>query len=122
MRKHYSEYFCGNKISDYGLRNGYIDYRTFANAFDCVLNNNVISFAERNGEYFDLVSGNYDEESEVFQWYIVSDSGAELIKEYEVGILYYCDELDMYLWGITHYGTSWDHVLTDIAIEIDRKE
>ena len=32
-------------------------------------------------------------------------------------IVYYNEELDMYVWGITHYGTSWDYVLTDIAIK-----
>jgi hypothetical protein len=25
----------------------------------------------------------------------------------------------MYIWGVTHYGTSWDYVLTDIKIELD---
>lgn len=29
-------------------------------------------------------------------------------------ILYYIDELDMYILGVTHFGTSWDYVLTDI--------
>lgn len=25
--------------------------------------------------------------------------------------------MDIYLWGITHFGTSWDYVLTDIELE-----
>ena len=50
---------------------------------------------------------------EVFQWYIVSDSGADLLKEINE-IVYYNEELDIYLWGVTHYGTSWSYVLTDI--------
>lgn len=57
-----------------------------------------------------------ENEKEVFQWYIVSDNGAEILKETEE-IVYYNSELDMYLWGVTHYGTSWDHVLTNIKIE-----
>ena len=39
-----SEYFYGNKISDYGLKNGYVDYRTLAKAFDAVLNNEIYGF------------------------------------------------------------------------------
>ena len=53
---------------------------------------------------------------DVYQWYIVSDPGARLLEEANE-IVYYNEELDMYLWGVTHYGTSWDYVLTDIKIE-----
>ena len=37
-----SEYFCGNKASDYAIQNGYLDYATLAKAFDAVLNNEII--------------------------------------------------------------------------------
>lgn len=43
--KHYMvkcKYFFGNKISDYGLKNGYVDYGTLAKAFDAVLNNDIV--------------------------------------------------------------------------------
>lgn len=36
------KYFFGNKISDYGLKNGYVDYGTLAKAFDAVLNNDIV--------------------------------------------------------------------------------
>lgn len=52
--------------------------------------------------------------SEIFQYYIISDNGAEILKEYTDEIVMYNTELDMYVWGVTHYGTSWDYVLTDI--------
>lgn len=54
-----------------------------------------------------------DYEPEVYQWYIVSDQGADILKEINE-IVYYNSELDMYLWGVTHWGTSWDYVLTDV--------
>lgn len=57
-----------------------------------------------------------DTQPEVFQWYIISDQGANICREYNE-ILYYNEALDMYLWGVTHYGTSWDYVLTDIPCE-----
>ena len=67
-----------------------------------------------NGLDFDYEEEEIIEEPEVFQWYIVSDSGAQIIQDYTNEILYYHDELDIYLWGVTHWGTGWDYVLTDI--------
>lgn len=54
---------------------------------------------------------------EIFQWYIISDNGANILKDYTNELVYYCDTLDVYVWGVTHYGTSWDYVLTDIPCE-----
>ena len=54
---------------------------------------------------------------EVFQWYIVDDWGARLLQQEANEIVYYNETLDMYLWGVTHYGTSWSYVLTSIAID-----
>ena len=52
---------------------------------------------------------------EIFQYFIVSDNGAEILEECNE-IVFYNKELDMYLWGVTHFGTSWDYVLTDIKL------
>lgn len=57
-----------------------------------------------------------DDEPEVFQWFIVDDCGARLLQDINE-IVYYNEKLDMYLWGVTHYGTSWDYVLTSIVID-----
>ena len=57
-----------------------------------------------------------DEQPDVFQWYIIDYQGAKICEEYNE-IVYYNNTLDMYLWGVTHYGTSWDYVLTDIPCE-----
>lgn len=43
-------------------------------------------------------------------------NGADIIKEYTDDPLYYNEALDMYLWGVTHYGTSWEYVLTDVKL------
>ena len=112
-------YFCGNEVSAYGQEHGFLDYATFAKAFDAVLNNNIMEKGWSIGNGWELINGSdYDEENdeytEVFQWFIVSDNGAQMIQDYTDEILYYHEELDIYLWGVTHYGTSWDYVLTDI--------
>jgi hypothetical protein len=54
-----------------------------------------------------------DYQPEIYQYYIVSDNGARILEEFNE-IVFYNEELDMYLWGVTHCGTSWDYVLTDI--------
>lgn len=53
---------------------------------------------------------------EVFQWFIVDDWGARLLQDINE-IVYYNETLDVYIWGVTHYGTSWDYVLTNIKID-----
>lgn len=53
---------------------------------------------------------------DIFQYFIVSDRGAELIQQYTDDPLFYCEQLDMYVWGVTHWGTSWNYVLTDIRL------
>lgn len=116
------KYFCGNEISNYGKEHGFLDYDTFSRAFDHVLNNSIFELGQGIGYGWELVNGldfDYEEEEiieepEVFQWYIVSDSGAQIIQDYTNEILYYHDELDIYLWGVTHWGTGWDYILTDI--------
>ena len=174
----FGKYFCGNLISEYGRKNGRVDYATFAKSFDAVLNNSIREELEAAGFYFEIENGwidnseaieeaeaeleelgivkNYtsggityeDEdgneatpeqielyqeleekiedlqdadttEEEIFQWFIVSDQGAELIKDYTDELLLYCESLDLYLWGVSHWGTSWDYVLTDIPCEVD---
>lgn len=54
---------------------------------------------------------------DVYQYYIISDAGASILRDYTDEIVWYNEELDMYVWGVTHYGTSWNYVLTDIKIE-----
>lgn len=62
-----------------------------------------------------------DSMDEIFQYFIVSDNGAEILKEINE-IVFYNEELDMYVWGVTHWGTSWDYVLTDIKCNVPYDE
>jgi len=58
-----------------------------------------------------------DEQPEIYQYYIISDNGARILQDYTNEILYYIEPLDVYVWGVTHWGTGWDYVLTDIKID-----
>lgn len=123
------KYYYGNPISEYGLENGYVDYATLSKCFDAVLNNDIMSLTYEIGSW-DQISGTIDNtdyiedleqeqnnDKEIFQWFIVDDWGARLLQQETSEIVYYNETLDMYLWGVTHYGTSWDYVLTSIAID-----
>ena len=55
--------------------------------------------------------------AEIYQYYIVDGNGAEILKE-AGEIVFYNEALDMYVWGVTHWGTSWDYVLTDIKCNV----
>ena len=50
----------------------------------------------------------------------ITEEAARIMKESGSDeIVYYSKELDMYIWGITHYGTSWKLMLTSIPIPED---
>lgn len=67
-------------------------------------------------EKIEELENEQDEQPEIFQYFIVDDWGGRLLQEINE-IVFYNEKLDMYLWGVTHYGTSWDYVLTNIPIE-----
>lgn len=117
--KTYDGKVFGFKVSEYGMTNGYLDYRTLAQIVGgMVLNNRIVSYI---GHYeWEVVNGCEENEEgwyEVYQYYIISDAGYRFLEEHTDEIVYYHDELDMYVWGITHFGTGWDYVLTNIKLK-----
>lgn len=67
-------------------------------------------------EEIEELENEQNEEPEVFQYFIVDRLGAQLLQDINE-IVYYNDELDMHVWGVTHFGTCWDYVLTSIKID-----
>lgn len=67
--------------------------------------------------YYDIQNdlGIYDD---VYQYYIINDNDVDLFEKLEYPI-YRCEQLDLYIVGITHFGTSWDYILTNFPIEIE---
>lgn len=110
--KLYGDKVFGVKVSDYGLKNGYLDYQTLAGIVgDCILNNTI---REETMCDWDIVAGEFDEM--VFQDYIISEQGYKFLEEYTDELVFYNEKLDVYIWSITHFGTAWSHVLTDIKL------
>ena len=78
------QYFYGNKISNYGLQYGLLDYGTLAKAFDSVLNNEIIR-KTCDKYYWEQISG-YEQpeedeeylEVDIYQYYIIDGRGADI--------------------------------------------
>lgn len=68
-------------------------------------------------EQIDELEREQDEQPEIYQYYIISDSGYNILKYHTNEIVYYVESLDIYVWGVTHFGTSWSYVLTNIKID-----
>ena len=60
-----------------------------------------------------------ENDPEIYQYYIVNYRGAEIIQEFTNDPVFYIDFLDMYIWGVCHWGTAWDYVLTDCKIVLE---
>ena len=71
-------------------------------------------YAEIESEIDNLNDTHYEE---IFQYFIIDDNGADILKRETNEIVLYNAELDMYVWCVTHWGTSWDYVLTNIPCE-----
>ena len=84
------------------------------------LNNEIIKHVDdfyiENGLDYDEETGNY---VDVFQYFIIDGNSAENFERFTDEIIYYSEKLDMYLLGITHFGTAWNGVMTDYEIKED---
>lgn len=127
--------------------NSYKDVKTYADFVEfygikAILNNSIIEkfpyeYQVINGEletyynnegdeitleeYEELEYPEYDPEPvEIYQYYIVSESDANLIADYTDDIVFYIPEINVYLWAITHYGTAWDYV--PITLNVDEED
>lgn len=102
----------GVEVSKYGLENGYLDYGALSKIVgDCILNNTI---REKTMGDFEIISGKFNKM--VFQDYIISENGYKLLEELTDELVLYNEKLDVYVWAVTHFGTSWDYVLTDIKL------
>lgn len=112
--KMYDGRVFGHKVSNYGLDRGYLDYDTLGRIVGArVLNNNIMGFAGYDD--WDLINGE-EEECDIYQYYIITEAGYWILENFTDEYVYYHEELDMYIWAIRHFGTSWDYVLTDIKL------
>ena len=105
--------FWGRELNDYEIKNKRLSYATMAKCFNAVLCNNI---TEIDPDLFCNIKSGV--EAEIYQWFIVDDS-AKWILEKANEPLFYSEKLECYVWGVTHYGTAWSHVLTSLELDDD---
>ncbi len=110
MNNYRVEFFRGMREE----RSSYKDMIDFC-CDSLILNNSIIEQLSEKGFYFDEYCGaQYDEETDeytdIYQWFIIDEQGAERLARYTNEIVVYNEELDLYLLGVTHYGTAWQGV------------
>ena len=91
---------------------------------DMILNNDIIPNLSAKGFYFDVYCGSdYDEEEDyyrdVYQYFIIGSRDAERLEEYTNELVYYCEDLDLYILGVCHFGTPWGGVPANWKDEIE---
>lgn len=101
------------QVSQYGLENGYLDYLTLSKIVGPTILNNYLR--AETMEDWEIVAGDLGE-SEIYQDYIISEYGYEFLANYTDELVFYNERLHIYVWGISHFGTGWDYVLTDIKL------
>lgn len=119
-------------LNEYEKENNRISFKRLFNRLftDAILCNDItkLFYADINGEYNEPefeIGTDYDGELEnyidIYQYFIVDFNGYTYSKMQELKeqlgnefIMYYLSSLDLYIVGITHFGTGWDYVLTDI--------
>ena len=101
------------------------DIQTWINEYNNELlidDYDVETFGDLTDDDIEEIINNYGDDimddlglyPDVFQWYIIRESDVYWLEnDYPI---YYCDELDLYIVGITHFGMSWDMVYTNVEI------
>lgn len=122
------KYVRFENLNEYERENNRISYKRLVERFfdSMILCNKM---GERY-EHLEVVAGtDYDEENDyyydIYQYYIVDGCFDEDILAKvgdELGVVYYDDELEVYVLGVQHFGTSWGYVLTDIKPTEDLDE
>ena len=119
----YTGCFLGFQISEKGIKYGRVDYAALAKAVgNAVPAGELIKVTSAAGMPWDVVNGTeWNEEladyKEIYQYFIVSNVGACILKKFTNELVYYNRELELYVWAIDHYGTPWSDVLTDIPLD-----
>lgn len=111
--KLYGNKVYGEEVSKYGLDNGYLDYLTLSKIIGpCIMNNYLRA---ETMEDWEIVAGDLGA-SDIYQDYIISEYGYEFLAENTDELVFYNERLHVYIWGIAHFGTSWDYVLTNVKL------
>lgn len=123
-------YVNEKELNEYEKEHKKVSFRRIFDRFftDAILCNNIPNVLYENMEL--EIGTDYNEETEeytdIYQYFIVdfNNWSYDKMKEFlqDEIILYYVNELDIYVLGVTHFGTGWDYVLTDIEYVTNLEE
>lgn len=113
-------YIHENDLNSYEKEHNRLSYKNLFYDDDSLILCNNIAY---DVDELELVSGNYyDEEDDyyedIYQYYIIDDSLADRLKDINE-LIFYHNRLDVYVLGVTHFGTSWGYILTDLKLVKD---
>lgn len=119
--------YTNTRSNAYYTNTKYINYATLTDFIftDMIICNNIVEYSD-NWELELSEECEDDEYIDFYQYYIVDIDNwrLEKYKEYlqETNkssdlTLWYDNELDIYILGVSHCGTSWNYVPTDIEIK-----
>jgi len=91
----------------------YADFVKFSNA-NMILCNNIVN---QDNEFLfeNIVNGELEDDTEIFQYFLIDNHTKEMLEYFTDELVFYSENLDVYVWGITHFGTGWDYV--DITLK-----
>ncbi len=80
-------------------------YAKLAESIEMVMHNDILQKA------FDFEPVSEEgEEGEIYQTFIIGIHDANYLLKNTYELVYYSEELNMYVWAITHFGTPWSIV------------
>lgn len=81
--------------------------------FDNIENGDFTTYYDAEGNECDEEDAVDQSEDEIFQWYLIDESTADRLKRSTNELIFYSEALNVYVLGVTHFGTSWDYVGTE---------
>jgi len=135
--------FWGVELNEEEKRQHRISYATLSKQFDVVLCNNITEIDPdiwdnvESGEIETYFNKDWEEITreewealeeqgeetheqfkEFYQFFIIDRNGAEWLEQAGEVVLY-SDVLDVFIWCVDHWGTSWAYVMTSIKLNED---
>lgn len=102
--------FYGNTLEPQEIESGYVSYGTLAKCGNLVnsQNEDLINELYEQGFGYDEETEEYDE---IFQVFVIDIHLKEVINRFMPDACITWSEIaGAYIWGITHFGTSWSYV------------
>lgn len=56
---------------------------------------------------------------EIYQTYIITERGAEYLFNHTSELISYSEKLGLWFWHVSHWGTAWSGVHTEVVDDID---